>query len=208
MKLITAGQSGMATITAFSGGASTNIQINVGSAAVDHVLLTASPQTLGPSGGTSTVNARVENVSGAGVPGVAVTFTTDAGSLSPTTATTNSDGVGDDHADHVATRDGHGQRRGQDRHRRRRSQSAHRRHARSADNACRGGRASVVHCGRVGHGEHPQRHPGLRRRLVSSRSARSADRQRCSTPTHVGHVHREGHRARTRAASPNRWPRR
>ena len=93
VKLITTGQSGVATVTAYSGGASSNIRINVGSAAVDHVLLTASPQTLGPSGGTSTVNARVENVSGAGVPGVAVTFTTDAGSLSPTTATTNSDGV-------------------------------------------------------------------------------------------------------------------
>lgn len=93
VKLITTGQSGVATVTAYSGGASSNIRINVGSAAVDHVLLTASPQTLGPSGGTSTVNARVENVSGAGVPGVAVTFTADAGSLSPTTATTNSDGV-------------------------------------------------------------------------------------------------------------------
>jgi hypothetical protein len=93
VKLITTGQSGVATVTAYSGGASTNIRINVGSAAVDHVLLTASPQTLGPSGGTSTVNARVENVAGAAVPGVAVTFTTDAGSLSPTTATTNSDGV-------------------------------------------------------------------------------------------------------------------
>jgi hypothetical protein len=93
VKLMTAGQSGTATITAYSGGASTNLQIRVGAAAVDHVLLTANPQTLGPSGGTSTINARVEDVSGAGVPGVPVTFTTDAGSLSPPTASTDSNGT-------------------------------------------------------------------------------------------------------------------
>ena len=69
------------------------MQINVGSAAVDHVLLSATPQTLGPGGGTSTVSARVENVSGAGVPGVPVTFTADAGSLSPATATTDDSGT-------------------------------------------------------------------------------------------------------------------
>ncbi len=93
VKLITASTSGTATVTAFSGGASSNLQIKVGSAAVDHVLLSASPQTLGASGGTSTISARVENVSGAGVPGVAVTFTADAGSLSPTTATTDDFGT-------------------------------------------------------------------------------------------------------------------
>ena len=58
--------------------------------------LDASPQTLGPSGGTSTVYARVENVRAPASRVSPVTFTTDAGSLSPTTATTNSDGVGDD----------------------------------------------------------------------------------------------------------------
>ena len=68
-------------------------RIKVGSAAVDHVLLSATPQTLGPGGGTSTVSARVENVSGAGVPGVPVTFTADAGSLSPATATTDDSGT-------------------------------------------------------------------------------------------------------------------
>jgi Bacterial Ig-like domain (group 1)/PKD domain len=92
VKLITAGTSGTATVTAYSGGASTNLQIRVGAAADDHVLLTASPQTLGPSGGTSTISARVEDVSGSGVPGVPVTFTTDAGSLSPPTANTDSNG--------------------------------------------------------------------------------------------------------------------
>src|SRR3954452_6285363 len=43
VKLITAGQSGTATVTAYSGGASTNLQVRVGAAAVDHVLLTANP---------------------------------------------------------------------------------------------------------------------------------------------------------------------
>jgi hypothetical protein len=93
VKLITSGQSGTATVTAYSGGASTNMQVRVGAAAVDHVLLTASPQTLGPSGGNSTISARVEDVSGAGVAGVSVTFTADAGSLSPPTATTDGNGV-------------------------------------------------------------------------------------------------------------------
>jgi hypothetical protein len=93
VKLITSGQSGTATVTAYSGGASTNVQVRVGAAAVDHVLLTASPQTLGPSGGNATISARVEDVSGAGVAGVSVTFTADAGSLSPPTATTDGNGV-------------------------------------------------------------------------------------------------------------------
>jgi PKD repeat protein len=93
VRLIIGTQSGTATVTAYSGGASTTLQIKVGSAAVDHVLVTASPQTLGPSGGTSTISARVENASGAGVPGVPVTFTADAGSLAPPIATTDDSGV-------------------------------------------------------------------------------------------------------------------
>jgi hypothetical protein len=57
------------------------------------VLLSATPQTLGASGGTSEISARVEDISGAGVPGVAVTFTADVGQLSVGTATTDGDGV-------------------------------------------------------------------------------------------------------------------
>jgi hypothetical protein len=94
VKLMTGAQSGTATVTAFSGGATSNtVQVKIGSAAADHVLVSAAPQTLSPSGGTSTITARVENVSGAGVPGVPVTFTTDAGSLAPPTATTDDSGV-------------------------------------------------------------------------------------------------------------------
>src|SRR4051812_21594876 len=87
-------QSGTATITAFSGGASGKLEnLKVGSAAVERLIVSASPQTLPPGGGPSTITARVEDVSGAGVPGVPVTFTTDQGSLNPPTATTDSTGV-------------------------------------------------------------------------------------------------------------------
>ncbi len=88
------GQSGLATITAFSGGASGRIEnLKVGSAAAERLLVSATPQTLGPSGGTATVSARVEDASGAGIPGVSVTFTSDAGSLSSSSAVTDQNGV-------------------------------------------------------------------------------------------------------------------
>jgi adhesin/invasin len=94
VRLIAGNQSGVATVTAFSGGASGKIEnLRVGSAAVERVLLSASPQTLGASGGTSTIQARVEDVSGAGVPGVPVTFTADIGSLSAGVATTDASGL-------------------------------------------------------------------------------------------------------------------
>ena len=88
------GQSGLATITAYSGGASARIEnLRVGSAAAERVLISASPQTLGPAGGTATISARVEDASGGGVAGVPVTFTTDAGQLSASSATTDASGV-------------------------------------------------------------------------------------------------------------------
>ena len=90
VKFIAGTQSGTATITAFSGGASGKLEnLKVGSAAVERVLISASPQTLGPSGGSSTITARVEDTSGAGLPGVPVTFSTDNGTLSATSATTD-----------------------------------------------------------------------------------------------------------------------
>ncbi len=88
------GQSGLATITAFSGGASAKIEnLKIGSAAAERLLVSASPQSLGPSGGNATVSARVEDASGAGVAGVTVTFTTDAGTLSSSSAVTDASGV-------------------------------------------------------------------------------------------------------------------
>jgi hypothetical protein len=90
VKFISGNQSGTATITAFSGGASGKLEnLKVGSAAVERVLISASPQTLGPAGGNSTITARVEDTSGAGLAGIPVTFSTDNGTLSATSATTD-----------------------------------------------------------------------------------------------------------------------
>ncbi len=94
VKFISGSQSGTATITAFSGGASGKLEnLKVGTAAADRVLLSATPQTLPPSGGTTTITARVEDTSGSGIPGVPVTFTTDAGTLSSSSVITDSSGV-------------------------------------------------------------------------------------------------------------------
>ncbi len=94
VRFFAGGQSGTATITAFSGGASGKLEnLRIGTAAAERVLLTAAPQSLPCIGGNSTLNARVEDVAGAGISGVPVSFTTTTGSLNPATATTDSSGV-------------------------------------------------------------------------------------------------------------------
>jgi hypothetical protein len=94
VRFIADGQSGSATITAFSGGASGKIEnLLVGTAAAERVIVTASPQTLTASGGTTVVSARVENTAGLGVTGIPVNFTTDAGTLSAASANTDDSGV-------------------------------------------------------------------------------------------------------------------
>ena len=88
------GQSGTATITAFSGGASGRFEnLMVGSAAAERVLISASPQTLGPAGGTTQITARVEDTSGSPLVGIPVTFSTNAGQLSATSSMTDDSGV-------------------------------------------------------------------------------------------------------------------
>ncbi len=94
VRFISSGQSGTATITAFSGGASGKLEnLKVGSAAAERVIISASPQTLPPNGGITTISARVEDVSGSGVPGVSVQFLSDTASLSSSTATTDESGT-------------------------------------------------------------------------------------------------------------------
>ena len=94
VRFIATGQSGTATITAFSGGASGKLEnLRVGTAGAERVLITATPQALGCTGGTAQINARVEDTGGAGIPSVPVQFTTTNGQLSPSTATTNEGGV-------------------------------------------------------------------------------------------------------------------
>lgn len=94
VKFIAAGASGTAKITAYSGGAVATLDnLLVGTAAADHLVVTVNPQTVPASGGTATVQARVENAAGAGIAGVPVSFSTTRGTLSSTTATTDDNGV-------------------------------------------------------------------------------------------------------------------
>jgi hypothetical protein len=91
VRFIGDGRSGAATIVAYSGGARSEATLNVGAAAAERVQVTAT--ALGSSGGTSTVSARVEDTAGNPLSGVAVQFSTTRGTLSSTSATTNSAGV-------------------------------------------------------------------------------------------------------------------
>ena len=94
VRFISGAQSGSATITAFSGGASGRLEnLRVGTAAVERVVVTANPQTLGPSGGTAEISARVEDVSGLPVSGVPVQFAATTGQIAPNPSTTDSSGV-------------------------------------------------------------------------------------------------------------------
>ncbi|MDQ3169100.1 MAG: Ig-like domain-containing protein, partial [Acidobacteriota bacterium] len=91
VRYIASGGSGVATILAYSGGARTTMTLNVGGAATERILLSATP--LSSSGGTSTVTAKVEDTSGNPLTGVTVQFSASRGSLSSTSATTNDAGV-------------------------------------------------------------------------------------------------------------------
>ena len=88
------GNSGPATITAFSGGASAKIEnLPVGSAAIERLQVSLSPQSLPPTGGVVTVQARAENTAGVALPGVLVNFSTDNGILSSSSAITDASGI-------------------------------------------------------------------------------------------------------------------
>jgi len=93
VRLITGNTSGTAQITAFSGGASRSITLSVGTAAVGRVIVTTTPQALGANGGSVTVQAIVTDTGGGPVGGVPVTFSTDKGAISPSTAATDGSGV-------------------------------------------------------------------------------------------------------------------
>jgi Big-like domain-containing protein/PKD domain-containing protein len=105
-------QSGVAVISAFSGGASSGggttttatststptgptgagLQIRVGAAVVDTVQLVASPANVASTGGTVQLIATVIDANGNRVAGVPVTFTTTVGQLSAQSATTDDAG--------------------------------------------------------------------------------------------------------------------
>jgi hypothetical protein len=94
VRFFSGNQSGIATITAFSGGASGRLEnLLVGTAAVERVVVSANPQTLGPSGGSTEISARVEDVGGLALVGVSVTFTASSGQISPNPSTTDGNGI-------------------------------------------------------------------------------------------------------------------
>jgi len=104
VKLNGDGRSGVAKITAYSGGASASLDVNVGAAAAERIVLTGTPLTLGPTGGTVQLSARVEDVSGNGLSGIELSFNTSAGTVTPASASTDDTGVA--RASLVTTRGG------------------------------------------------------------------------------------------------------
>jgi adhesin/invasin len=102
--------SGTATVTASSGGAgsssapstgtgtstattdSRTVKIAIGSAAVGSVVVAANPGTVPSIGGNSTITATVLDASGNLLSGIPVTFSVDAGVVSPTLVTTDATG--------------------------------------------------------------------------------------------------------------------
>jgi len=92
VNLIADGRSGTATVTAFSGSASQKIDVKIGAAAAERVAVTASPSSVAANGGTATITARVEDISGNPLTGIPVTFTTTAGTLSSQSVLTNDTG--------------------------------------------------------------------------------------------------------------------
>jgi PKD repeat protein len=87
------GTSGTARITAFSGSArAENIELRVGGAAASRILVNASPSSVPATGGTVEISATVVDDTGNPVGGIAVTFSTNAGTLSSTSIVTDSNG--------------------------------------------------------------------------------------------------------------------
>lgn len=94
--------SGTAIVHAFSGGARTGsgnsssggATIRIGAAAAAGTIsMSATPTSVSQSGGTVTISALVFDESNNPLPGVNVQFVTGTGTLSPTTATTDSNGI-------------------------------------------------------------------------------------------------------------------
>jgi hypothetical protein len=92
VQLVGDGRSGVAKITAFSGAASANTTINIGAAAAARLVLTANPQSLPATGGSSTIAASVQDASGVGLAGVSVSFSTTAGTLAAGSVVTDANG--------------------------------------------------------------------------------------------------------------------
>ncbi|MCX6539430.1 MAG: Ig-like domain-containing protein [Acidobacteria bacterium] len=94
VQLLTGTQSGVAEITATSGGAklASTVKVGVGAAAVARVDLMASPTSLPSIGGTTLLTATVSDGDGNRLSGIPVTFYTDNGNLDQSGVSTNSNG--------------------------------------------------------------------------------------------------------------------
>ena len=86
-------QSGVAEVSAFSGGArSEPVTVTIGAAAAAGLTVTASSGTVPAAGGAVTIAARPADAAGNALPGVPVAFTADAGALSVSTALSDARG--------------------------------------------------------------------------------------------------------------------
>jgi adhesin/invasin len=93
VRLIAGTRSGRAVVRAFSGGVTSgDLSVDIGGAAAGSINLSASPTNVPASGGTSTLFAVVFDVDGNRLPGVAVSFTSTAGSLAQTVVVTDAQG--------------------------------------------------------------------------------------------------------------------
>jgi len=93
VKLTADGRSGVAQVTAFSGGAvSEKLELPIGSAAAETVTVRAEPARLSPSGGGAQIVALVRDLAGNPLAGASVAFTTTAGNLSSGVAQTDVNG--------------------------------------------------------------------------------------------------------------------
>jgi hypothetical protein len=92
VRLVGDGRAGTAKITAVSGPASQTLELAIGTSTADRVSVTASPSSLPAGGGQSAIEARVIDVSGNALSGVTVNFQATAGSIAPSSATTNTNG--------------------------------------------------------------------------------------------------------------------
>ncbi len=101
VKLVAGSQSGTATVTAFSGAATSggedgaagaSIEIAIGAAAAETISVRAEPSSVPPSGGAVQIVAQVLDESGNLLSGLPVTFSTTAGQLSSSSTTSDANG--------------------------------------------------------------------------------------------------------------------
>lgn len=90
VRLNAGGRSGRAVVRAFSGGTTSgDLTLDIGGAAAGSINLTANPPSVPATGGSSTLQAIIFDVDGNRLPGVPVSFTATAGTLSSTVVVTD-----------------------------------------------------------------------------------------------------------------------